>query len=240
MVPEQYQGGRPFPPRFRWVCPQVRRKEIQPHDAGRDRRRKRHPGTRISGPPPDGGPTGICARSVGGVAGPRNYISSILFSRWSAVDWPEWHPSQTAGQKSDRVLPLESPSFRPFSACHPSTAAVDPFRPGGIYHITRLPVWRAAPASRGSSMASIPKASVSVPRFSGRHSGRRGRDAGSFQPTWPATRKSSSSVAAGLCQPPGGESLCSTSLGPQAPFSYSWRGVGAFNAESTIRHASST
>jgi hypothetical protein len=41
------------------------------------------------------------------------------------------------------------------------------------------------------------------------------------QPAWATTRKSSWSVAVGLCQPPAGETLWSTSLGPQVPFSYS-------------------
>jgi hypothetical protein len=38
---------------------------------------------------------------------------------------------------------------------HPTMAAVDPFRPARIHHITRRPAWRVAPASRGSSRASI-------------------------------------------------------------------------------------
>src|SRR5437867_2478768 len=38
---------------------------------------------------------------------------------------------------------------------------------------------------------------------------------------WAVTRKSSSSVAVGSCQPPAGETLRSASPGPQAPFSYS-------------------
>ena len=41
------------------------------------------------------------------------------------------------------------------------------------------------------------------------------------QPALATRRKSSWSDVIGLCQPPAGETLCSTSLGPQAPFSYS-------------------
>jgi hypothetical protein len=44
----------------------------------------------------------------------------------------------------------------------------------------------------------------------------------------------------GLCQPPSGETLESTSFGPQVPGSYSWTGVSSFSTGSTIRHASST
>ena len=41
------------------------------------------------------------------------------------------------------------------------------------------------------------------------------------QPALATRRKSSWSAVIGLCQPPAGETLCSTSLGPQPPFSYS-------------------
>ena len=54
------------------------------------------------------------------------------------------------------------------------------------------------------------------------------------------TRKSSWSDVIGLCQPLAGETLCSTSPGPQVPFSYSKTGVLAFSTGSTIRQASST
>src|SRR5271163_3502028 len=60
------------------------------------------------------------------------------------------------------------------------------------------------------------------------------------QPALATRRKSSWSDVIGLCQPPAGETLCSTSLGPQAPFSYSKTGVPAFSTGSTIRQASST
>src|SRR5262249_3921186 len=44
----------------------------------------------------------------------------------------------------------------------------------------------------------------------------------------------------GFCQPPGGTTVLSTSAGPQVFGSYSWTGVPAFTAGSTMRHASST
>src|SRR5262249_7730371 len=44
----------------------------------------------------------------------------------------------------------------------------------------------------------------------------------------------------GFCQPPGGETLASTSFGPQVPGSYSWTGASPFSTGSTMRHASST
>lgn len=47
------------------------------------------------------------------------------------------------------------------------------------------------------------------------------------------------SVATGLCQPPVGETISSTSLGPQVFGSYTWTGVSAFNTGSTMRQASS-
>ena len=47
-------------------------------------------------------------------------------------------------------------------------------------------------------------------------------------------------LTVGFCQPPGGATLESTSLGPQVPGSYSYTGVLAFRTGSTMRHASST
>src|SRR6516164_7613135 len=44
----------------------------------------------------------------------------------------------------------------------------------------------------------------------------------------------------GLSQPPGGTTFLSTWAGPQVFGSYSWTGVFAFSAGSTMRHASST
>jgi len=42
------------------------------------------------------------------------------------------------------------------SGRHPAMAAVDPFRPGRTYDITRLTAWPAVPGYRDSSMASTP------------------------------------------------------------------------------------
>jgi len=50
------------------------------------------------------------------------------------------------------------------SARHLTMAAVDPFRPEQIHHITRLWVWRAGRGFRGSSRASTPMGFASVPR----------------------------------------------------------------------------
>jgi len=51
--------------------------------------------------------------------------------------------------------------FMGISEFHPTMAAIDPFRPGRVHHITRRPEWRSAPASRGNSRASTIRASVS-------------------------------------------------------------------------------
>ena len=48
------------------------------------------------------------------------------------------------------------------SECHPTMAAVDPFRPGRIHHITRRRALPAAPASRDSSRASTPMDSLQL------------------------------------------------------------------------------
>jgi hypothetical protein len=47
-------------------------------------------------------------------------------------------------------------------------------------------------------------------------------------------------LTVGFCQPPGGPTLESTSVGPQVPGSYSQTGVSSFSTGSTIRQASST
>jgi len=56
------------------------------------------------------------------------------------------------------------PRLAAISERHPILAAVDPFRPGRIHHITRRPVLPAVLMSRDSSTASTPTGFGSTPR----------------------------------------------------------------------------
>ena len=79
-----------------------------------------------------------------------------LFSHQVSVDraWPKLFGD----------LAFQRPVWRPFRSVTQACLKTILFCHGRIHHITRRPVWRAEPASRGNSMASIPTASVSTSR----------------------------------------------------------------------------
>ena len=73
-------------------------------------------------------------------------------------------PASVAWPKTLSDFAFGKARLAAISECHPSMAAVDPFRPGRTHHITRRRAWPAAPVSRGSSRASTPTGFASTPR----------------------------------------------------------------------------
>src|ERR1022692_1503721 len=86
--------------------------------------------------------------------------------RWKRVQRPARNIFGALRDRPKTCLDFvfEEARFRGISQCHFTMAAVDPFRPGRIHHITPLRAWPAAPGCRDSSRASTPMDAASVPR----------------------------------------------------------------------------